>query len=396
MAEELAGPAFYSYNLTTETKVNIDELIYCLSPLDLPLLHGIGADGVPLLPSLPVDNTIFYWLEEEVPLPRGTLNEALDGSETGIDVVAGDAVKFVVGDLIRIDDEIMQVTAIDTATEVLTVVRGSAATTNTTAATHNTGAEIIGLGTLLDEGAIGGANYQGRDKYSNYTQIFSGKIQVSRTEQRIPKYGVPNELNKQSMNRLQHLMQGVEQTALVGVKHQTSDNKRRSTGGADFFITDNVNNTDAWLTVPSIEDMLQLSYNNGGTFEYIMAQPAAFQALNNITGNERVQTVMVEDFRRGRQRALVVMTEFGEVQLVRNRWMKKSVSGSAVGEAYAFSRENFVERVFQPLIQEKLAKTDDTDTYMMVTELGFEVKGQGHMGKWTALNFDAALPVDLV
>ena len=27
MAEELAGPSFYSYNLTTETKINIDEML---------------------------------------------------------------------------------------------------------------------------------------------------------------------------------------------------------------------------------------------------------------------------------------------------------------------------------------------------------------------------------
>lgn len=36
MAEKLATGSFYSYNLTVETKVNIDELIYTLSPNDLP------------------------------------------------------------------------------------------------------------------------------------------------------------------------------------------------------------------------------------------------------------------------------------------------------------------------------------------------------------------------
>lgn len=396
MAEELAGPAFYSYNLTVETKVNIDELIYILSPKDLPLLHGVGADGVPLLPKVGLDNTIFYWLEEEVPLPRGTLNEALDSSETGIDVATGDAVKFSVGDAIRIDDEIMIVTAIDTSTEVLTVTRGSAAETNTTAATHASGAEIIGLGSVLIEGSIGSANYQGRDKYYNYAQIWSKKIQVSRTEQRIPKYGVPNELNKQMLNAMQHLAQGIEQAALYGVRHQHASTYRRQTGGFDYYVTTNVNSTDPWLTIDSIEEQLQNAYNAGGSFEYVMGQPAAFAALNNMAGNERIQTVTIDDARRGRQRATVVMTEFGEVQLVRNRWMKKSVSGSAVGEAFGFSRENFIYRVFQPLITEKLAKTDDTDTYMMVCEGGFEVKGQDHMAKWTALDFSAAIPADLV
>ena len=39
---------------------------------------------------------------------------------------------------------------------------------------------------------------------------------------------------------------------------------------------------------------------------------------------------------------------------------------------------------------------DDTDTYMMVCEGGFEVKGQDHMAKWTGLDTSAPLPVGLV
>jgi hypothetical protein len=389
MAEELAGSSFYSYNLTTETKINIDELIYCLSPKDLPLLHGVGADGVPLLPRTPLDNTIFYWLEEEVPLPRGTLNEPLDSSETGIDVATGDAVKFIVGDAIRIDDEIMLVTAVDTTTEVLTVTRGSAGVTNTTAAAHNIGADIIGLGSYLVEGAIGGASFQGRDRYFNYAQILSKKINASRTAQRIPKYGVPNELNKQVMANSQSLAQQREQNALYGVRHLETATQRRMSGGFNFFVTTNVDTTTTWLTLDALETQLQNAYNNGGSFEYVMAQPQSFAALNNLAGNERVQTVTIDDARRGRSRATVVMTEYGDVQLVRNRWMRSK-------EAFCFSRENFIERVFQPVVMEKLAKSDDTDTYMMVYEGGFEVKGQDHMAKFTGLDPSAPLPVDLV
>jgi len=389
MAEELGQSTFYSYNLAVETKINIDELIYCLSPKDLPLLHGVGADGVPLLPRTPLDNTIFYWLEEEVPLPRGTCVEVLDGSETDVTMATGDAVKFVVGDSIRIDDEIMLVTGINTSTEVLTVTRGSASVTNTTAAAHVINSEVIGLGTFLEEGAIGGTGFQGRDRYSNYAQILSKKISASRTGQRIPKYGVPNELAKQTMNTVQSLSQQREQLALYGIRHLETATNRRSTGGFDYFVTTNEDTTSTWLTVDAIETQLQNSYNNGGSFEYVMAQPGAFAALTNLTGNERVQTVDITDARRGRSRALVVMTEYGDVQLVRNRWMKQT-------EAFCFSRENFIERIFQPLVTEKLSKTDDTDTYMMVYEGGFEVKGQDHMAKFTGLNTASAMPVDLV
>lgn len=382
MAQELVGPSFYSYDLQVETKINIDELIYILTPDDLPLLSGIGSDGLGVIGKAPVDNTVFYWMEEDVPLPRGTAAEALDAVETDLTVAAGDAVKFAVGDAIRIDNEILLVTAVNTTTEVLTVTRGAL---GSTAATHVDASEVVGVGTVLAEGNIGSANFQGRDKYSNYTQIFSKKLTVSRTEQSIPKYGVPNELNKQMKNAMLHCNVGIEQAALYGIKYEDSATRVRSTGGLNHYITTNVDSSSDWLTVTNIEAQQQAAYDNGGYFEFITARPAAFQALNNIMGNERVQTVTVEDARRGRRRAQVVMTEFGEVTLVRNRYVRKN-------EAFAYNRDNFIQRVFQPLVAQKLAKTDDTDSFMMVAECGFQVKGQDHMAKWTALDLTAALP----
>ena len=382
MAQELVGPNFYSYDLQVETKINIDELIYILTPEDLPLLSGIGSDGLGVIGKAPVDNTVFYWMEEDVPLPRATLNEALDTSETGVDVVAGDAVKFAVGDAVRIDDEIFLVTGVNTSTEVLTVTRGAL---GSTAATHSSGAEIIGLGTVLAEGDIGSANFQGRDKYSNYTQIFSKKLTVSRTEQSIPKYGVPNELNKQMRNAMLHCNVGIEQAALYGIKYEDTATRVRSTGGLNSFITSNVDSSSTWLTVGAIEARQQIAYDNGGMFDFITARPAAFRALNNTQGNERVSTVTVDDARRGRRRAQVVMTEFGEVTLVRNRYVRKT-------DAFCYSRDNFIQRVFQPLVAQKLAKTNDTDSFMMVAECGFQIKGQDHMAKFTALDLSATFP----
>jgi hypothetical protein len=382
MAQELVGPSFYSYDLQVETKINIDELIYILTPEDLPLLSGIGSDGLGVIGKAPVDNTVFYWMEEDVPLPRGTVSEALDSSETEWTVTAGDAVKFAVGDAIRVDNEIVLVTGVNTTTEVLTVTRGAL---GSTAAVHADGSELVGLGTVLAEGSIGSANFQGRDKYSNYTQIFSKKLTVSRTEQSIPKYGVPNELNKQMRNAMLHCNVGIEQAALYGIKYEDSATRVRSTGGLNYYITSNVDSSSDWLTVEGIETQQQAAYDNGGYFEFITARPAAFQALNNVMGNERIQTVTVEDARRGRRRAQVVMTEFGEVTLVRNRYVRKN-------EAFAYNRDNFIQRVFQPLVAQKLAKTDDTDSFMMVAECGFQVKGQDHMAKWTALDLTAALP----
>lgn len=389
MAEELAGPSVYSYQLTVETPINIDELIYVLSPMDLPLVHGVNSDGMPILPNIPVDQVQFYWQEETVPLPRTTLLSSMTNVATTTTLASGGAVKFAVGDAIRIDDEVMIVTGIDTTTEVVTVTRGSATETNTTAVAHNAGAEVVGLGSLLVEGAIGNANFQGRDKYSNYCQIWTKKIQMSRTEQAIKKYGVPSELARQSKNAMQNAAVGIEQAALYGIKHIHPTNNRRQTGGLAQFLTSNVDTTSEWLTTDVIEARQQIAYDLGGAFDYLMARPAAFGALNNTNGSERVQSVSIDDQRRGRKRAQYVMTEFGELSLVRNRWCRPT-------DAFGLSRDNFIKRTFQPMVLNKLAKTDDTDSWFFVSEAGFEIKGQDHMAKWTALNPAAAQPANLV
>jgi len=72
------------------------------------------------------------------PLPKNLLNEALDASETDVDVDEG--AQFSIGDIIKVDSEMMKVTNI--ATNTLTVTR---AYNGTTAATHDNDSEVYTL-----------------------------------------------------------------------------------------------------------------------------------------------------------------------------------------------------------------------------------------------------------
>lgn len=385
MAEQLANP-IYSTDLTVETKINIDELIYMLNPDDLPLLGGVNSDGFPVIPRQPVDNTEFSWLEDEFLTPRTTLASAYTtGVDTTISVASGSGERFAVGDAVRIEDEVFAVTAV--SNDTLTVTGASAGTSG---ANHASGAEVIGIGTLLAEGSIGDEQFTGRSKYTNYTQIWTSKIQITRTAQRIPKYGIANELARQTRKIM--LAEGVnmEQALLYGVKYQSGTT--RATGGVAHFVTTNVFNNAAsgnWLTVEEVERAQQIAYDAGGQFTAIVSNPANFGALNNLAGAERIQTVIIDDERRGRRRATSVVTEFGDVLLVRNRYCKAS-------DAFGLNRENVIYRVFQPMVMQALAKTDDKDNFMFVAEGGFEVKGQRHMARWTGLDNTAALPSNLV
>ena len=382
MAEVATNP-LDSTHLAVETKVNIDELIYMLNPDDLPMLGGVNSDGFPVIPRMPVDQPEFSWLEDEFLVPRTTLQTAVDNSITSIVLPANQGERFAAGDLIRIEDEFMLIASI--SNDTLTVATRPSA--GSSAASHAAGVAVIGVGTMLAEGSIGDEQFTGRTKYTNYTQIWTSKINITRTAQRVPKYGMATELARQVQKIMLSEGVNIEQALLYGIKYQSGN--LRTTGGIANWLTSNVDTTADWLTVNEIETQQQTVYDAGGMFTAIVSNPANFSALNNLAGSERIQTVTIDDARRGRRRATSVVTEFGETLLVRNRWCDSS-------DAFGINRENVIFRVLQPMVMQSLAKTNDTDNYMFVCEGGFEVKGQGHMVRWSGLDSSAALPADLV
>ena len=98
-----------------------------------------------------------------------TLAEALDDSETGVDVTAGSVFPSSGDFRVRVDDEIMLVTA--RATNTLTVTRGAE---STTPAAHDNGADIDarltsgGLLTMIQENGGGGSAALNVYLYDNF------------------------------------------------------------------------------------------------------------------------------------------------------------------------------------------------------------------------------------
>ena len=170
-----------SYDLDVGVKINMDELIYMISPTDSPLINGIGTDGRQLLSSSPVDQQEFKWMDEELLLPRCQVagTGAGGAGATTITVSAADSYRFQVDDLLNIGETdavangaIKRITAINNSTGVINVsdwANGSA-WPGTTLAHLDT---VICVGTALVEGSDPGeARSADRTIHSNYTQIF--------------------------------------------------------------------------------------------------------------------------------------------------------------------------------------------------------------------------------
>lgn len=378
MATPAAGQVT-SYELDTGVKLNIDELIYMLSPMDLPMTLGVDADGSMVVRTAPVDQTEFKWQDEEILTPRVALAALATTGTTGLTVAAGEALRFATGDLVRVikstgATEVMTVSGVDNAT--ITVGRGHA---STVATNLSTGDVLIGIGTLLAEGSDP-ENFRSRDRdlRSNYTEIFGPyKIQMSRTERKISKYGVNDEWAKQTFNRSRELMIRVEQTLLYGIKNDDTNARKRSTGGLLHFLTSNVDSSSTELTLAKIVEMQQDCYNAGDVPLVLVTNPATLSDLNDLENTSVVRTVNTDSM-RGRARVMVVDTEFGTTSIVRNRWCHPF-------HAFLIKPEGVIRRVLDPLMYQPLAKTGDADKAQIVAEEGFEIKGYQHMGVFTGL-----------
>jgi hypothetical protein len=350
--------------------------------MDSPMINGTDSDGLSLITSAPVNEIQFFWMDEEILVPRSSLAAQVTTAGTEIQLASNaDRLKFSTGDLLRIatpgTTEVVRVTGYSlTTANTLLVTKGY---DSSTALQHVTGIAVIGLGTSLAEGSDPeAARAQDRNSRNNYTQIFGPTaIQLSATEQIVGKYGVNNEFARQVFNRMKENVISREQAYLYGRSTNSTTTKIRTTGGLFNYITTNVEATATQLTVTSVTTQQQAAYTHGGVWDTLMASPISLPDLNATADTQRVRQE-VQDARRGRMPTMTVFTEFGQVTVARNRWLNPS-------DAVGFSRENVIRRVMRPLVLERLAKTGDSDKAQIVCEEGLEIKGQTQCSVFDAL-----------
>jgi hypothetical protein len=369
-----------SYDLTVGVIVDMDEAIYLLSPIDSPMINGVDADGTMILGSRPVGQTTFNWLDDEILTPRSTLGGAIVTADTYITLATGVRTRFSTGDVLylnKTNDESLLVTGYGTTAETLTVTRSWGAGAATT---HASGDYVYQVGVALAEGSDPeNARVTDRTDNSNVTQIFGPtKVRLSRTEQLIRKYGISNEFAHQLAQRTKENVISREQAFLYGEQVNDTAGKRRTTGGIFKQLTTNIS-TSTTLTVTFLQALQQTIYTQGGNPGLLMCHPAALADLNSIADTNIVRTSNVDSM-RGRRRVTVVSTEFGDISIVRNRWMAPS-------DALLLNQGSISRRVMTPLRAVPLAKTGDADSMMIVAEEGLEIKGEEHMGKFNTLGY---------
>src|SRR4051794_34554684 len=206
------GKATYSAGSTLpEVAEDVSDLVAIASPHETPLLDALG-DAV-----RPSRSTVHEWLEDTLLPTTDTINDSTYADPlVDTQFVVQNISRFHAGDQIQTDNsaEVMLVTAVNTGTSTLTVVRGYGATTGAALANGLT-IHIIGNAALEGDTADA-ARFTARTRKTNYTQIFSSTVEVSGSELAVRQIGVQDELDYQKQQRLRELLRDLENCVING------------------------------------------------------------------------------------------------------------------------------------------------------------------------------------
>ena len=367
---------FQTYDLATGVKLDVEDVIWLISPFDVPLQGGMGADG---RTALSVDTAFekkVEWLDEVLLTPKTTLAASVVTlTQTTIQVAAGTGVNFQTGDVLQIDGEQVQVTGYGTTADYLVISRGF---NGTTAVAYATGDTVIGIGSALAEGsAPPAARAVDRVDRYNYTQIFGPvAVQVSGSEQVVQKYGlVGTEFDHQVANRIKELSIQVEQALINGIPSAGSGTVGRTMGGFANYISTNVDSTTTTLSDSAILTQMQACFDAGGNPDRLILgskQKRVVSGLDN--GNIRYQ-------QQTNVRGQVVEfydSDYGRVSIILDRWC-------LTNQAFLISREQATIMSLRPMVFEMLAKTGDSVQGQVVAEKSLRFRRQTHSARFSAL-----------
>lgn len=383
-----------TYDFTVGLKIDMDPLLYILTPVDCPLLGTYN--GTTNLPPTAGNNAIIStrdcfakkveWDEEELLVPKSTIKAAntFATADTFIVLAAGDKFKFATGDTAIVgpnaagSQEQVRITGYGTTTDTLTVTR---AVGGSAADQYLAGQAFIGAGTMLAEGSDPD-NARAGIPVNNYnmTEIFGPwAVTVSESEQAVSLkgglYGVADQFNKQVMNNIRNLAVALEQAAIYGNRIEDTSNKWRAMGGAAYYITTNLDTTTTSLTLSSVNTNWQNSYANGGMIDTILVGPNQRRNISQFDQPavrlERSETI------RG-QVVSELDSDFGTAQVVLDRFVLKN-------DLFGLDRQWVDFANLRPITFEVLAKTGDSTKGQVVGEKSMRWRLQKRMFRMSTL-----------
>ena len=380
------GKATYSAGATLpEIAEDVSDLVGLVSPYETPLLDALGDSA------RPARSTVHEWLEDTLlPNSDACTDPSLSTPTTDTNFLVANSTRFRVGDQVKVRgaSEVMLVTAVDSPSGTITVVRGYG---GTTAASLGNGAALDILGNASLEGdAAPTARFTARVRKTNYTQIFSAGVEVSGSELAVKQLGVADELDYQKQQRLRELMRDLENSVINGVAPAASPEgsasvRRTMRGIIPALVTNKFTPgtggfpADTDLTEEQINAALRSIWkSSSGQVDLIVVGGSQKRRINSFVSSNRRFSAESERFK---DMVGVYESDFGVCRVVLSRW----VPGNSV-LLLDSSRIEVMPLSGRSFHYKALGSTGDRESGQLIGEYTLELRNENAHGVISGLD----------
>lgn len=251
-----------TYTNTVPQKRVVSDRLLLTDPNETVLINALGLNNESKFAFVNTPGRVYEWLEQKYNTRTLTATASgLHSDSTTTTMSVADGTLVNVGDLLLLDSETVHVAS--KSTNTLTIVRNIAGTQ----ATHHTSTVTI---TIVGNARIEGADandspYTLATSTTNVSQILQRSVEISRTDQRLKRYGVPSLVDREIDMRLDELTQLLSMSPYYNGRVAGSSGVARIMGGLGTYITTNVTDaSSAALTQKMIEDQVAACWGYGG------------------------------------------------------------------------------------------------------------------------------------
>lgn len=318
-----------TYSDTTAHQRVISDIIQIIDPRDTPLIAALGGlDSARSKFKVRENGYKIELLEDALPPLSTTITNGASGTVAlttdTLSFTVTDASMFQEGHVVKVDSELMVISAVSTANNTVTVSARDYGGTN---ATHDgtSAIEIVGMARLEGAEADFGPIVDITAPY-NYTSIFQMGLNISGTQQVLSQHGISDEYEYQAMKAIPHLLRLVEKQIFNGIRAAGTATTPRSFGGLGTFITANSVNAGGGIAKSDLDNAMEYAFLDGGAPDIIVMNPSVARDLKDVTDSSSYVSLSYENTQIGMQPVKRVVTQYGELQIVMDRWCPLALS----------------------------------------------------------------------
>ena len=357
-----------SYENTDPNKIMVTDRILQTNPLKIVPYARLGTN-VGKFAFTNMDGKSYRWLEDTY-VPEASTLAAVCGVVTNTDATSMTMTNSTfaqAGDLVKVDDEIMWISAMSSATA--TVVR---ARDGTTSVTHAAASVVTRVGRARIDGDDADSSPQTEVTTStNYTQILQRTINIARTKQKMAQYGISDPMGYEIDKKMNELLMDLCKVPYYGYRNAGTSSAARAAGGFRQFIT--TNSTDvssAALTRDHIDDQLQTIHAAGGDPDLILCGAHSQRKINSFYEGF-IETERSEELGGSMIKKLMNPITGSIIDVIVDLHCPTD-------EMWILESDKISYYAFDPFFYEDLAKTGDAWLGEVVGEYGFVVAANAH------------------